>query len=143
MKKEIIQINDKIMINVNDITFKPVFSSGPGGQNINKNATAILLQYNLAQHNFPQWLINKIKMHHIKKISKNNIITIKSKSYKSQIKNKKEALKRLITIFKQSVDLPKKRKTTSIPAKEKIKRLKQKNIQSKKKELRKTPKLYD
>jgi len=143
MKKKIIQINDKIMINVNDITFKPVFSSGPGGQNINKNATAILLQYNLAQHNFPQWLINKIKMHHTKIISKNNIITIKAKSYKSQIKNKKEALKRLITIFKQSVDLPKKRKTTSIPAKEKIKRLKQKNIQSKKKELRKTPKLYD
>ena len=107
-----IHITDSITIFENQIDFKAIRSSGPGGQHVNKVSTAISLKYDVL-----------------------------TQTYRSQARNKDDALTRLIHLFKQSAIRPIKRMKT-IPAKSvNQNRLNLKKLQSKKKILRKPPKL--
>jgi Protein chain release factor B len=135
MKNRIIPISNEIFIDTKKIKFKPILSSGPGGQNINKNSTAVLLQYSLLSKDLPYWFLKKIKIKYRKKISNNNTIFLKVNNSKSQIMNKKEAINRLIEIFKDSSQIKEKRKKTIVPFRTKIHRLNQKKIHSIKKKV--------
>jgi ribosome-associated protein len=73
--------------------------------------------------------------------SKNGVITLKAQSYRSQARNKDDALTRLIQLFKKSAIRPIKRIKTMPPKSVNQNRLTLKKLQSKKKNLRKPPKL--
>jgi ribosome-associated protein len=136
-----IHITDSITIFENQIDFKAIRSSGPGGQHVNKVSTAISLKYDVLTQNYPSWFLAQLKLNAGSHFSKNGIIILKAQSYRSQARNKDDALTRLIHLFKQSAIRPIKRMKT-IPAKSvNQNRLNLKKLQSKKKILRKPPKL--
>ena len=136
-----IHITDTITINDDKIDFKAVRSSGPGGQHVNKVSTAILLKYDVLTQNYPSWFLTQLKLNAGSQFSKNGVIILKAQSYRSQARNKDDALKRLIQLFKQSAVRPIKRMKT-IPSKSvNQNRLTLKKLRSKKKNLRKPPKL--
>ena len=126
------------------IEYQAIRSNGPGGQHINKVSTAIILKYNLNIHNYPKWFLESIKINANKsQLSSKNIITIKSNRFRSQLKNKRDATSRLISLLKRSSKRKNSRKKT-IPTKKSIeKRLMRKKMQSKKKILRKKPNIDD
>ena len=126
------------------IEYQAIRSNGPGGQHINKVSTAIILKYNLNIHNYPKWFLDSIKINANKsQLSSKNIITIKSNRFRSQLKNKRDATSRLISLLKRSSKRKNSRKKT-IPTKKSIeKRLMRKKMQSKKKILRKKPNIDD
>ena len=136
-----IHITDSITINDDQIDFKAVRSSGPGGQHVNKVSTAILLKYDVLTQNYPSWFLTQLKLNAGSQFSKNGIIILKSKSYRSQARNKDDALTRLIHLFKKSAIRPRKRMKTIPPKSVNQNRLTLKKLQSKKKILRKPPKL--
>lgn len=136
-----IHITDSITINDDQIDFKAVRSSGPGGQHVNKVSTAILLKYDVMTQNYPSWFLTQLKLNAGSQFSKNGIIILKAQSYRSQARNKDDALTRLIQLFKKSAIQPKKRKKTIPPKSVNQNRLTLKKLQSKKKILRKPPKL--
>ena len=139
-----IKIGREISIFNEKIKYKAVKSSGPGGQHVNKVSTAIILKYNIYNFKYPAWFIkNLISNISSSQLSKTGELLIKSKKYKSQHKNKKDALNKLIYIFKKSCQRKKIRLFTDIPKKSKEERLKKKLIQSNKKKLRKNPKFDD
>ena len=139
-----IKIGRKISIFNEKIKYKAVRSSGPGGQHVNKVSTAIILKYNIYLFKYPAWFIKNLKSNiSSSQLSKTGDLLIKSKKYKSQHKNKKDALNKLIYIFKKSYKRKKLRLFTDTPKKSKEKRLKKKLIQSTKKKLRKNPKFDD
>ena len=136
-----IRINDNLSISSKEINFKMTKSSGPGGQNINKNSTAVTLEFDI---------LNSISLpKKIKKIlfdtshsylTKTGKIIIKANNYKSQHRNKTEAVSRFITYFNNVLATKKKRIDTK-PTKSSIeKRLNEKRKNSIKKSLRKKPK---
>ena len=133
-----INIDNGIKLFDEKIKFQAIRSNGPGGQHVNKVSTAIILKYNLNVHNYPEWFLKSIKINASNaQLSSNNIITIKSNRFRSQLKNKKDATSRLISLLKRSS----KRKKT-LPTKKSIEtRLLRKKINSKKKNLRKKPDL--
>ena len=136
-----IHITDTITINDDKIDFKAVRSSGPGGQHVNKVSTAILLKYDVLTQNYPSWFLTQLKLNAGSQFSKNGVIILKAQSYRSQARNKDDALTRLIQLFKKSAIQPIKRMKT-IPHKSvNQNRLNLKKLQSKKKNLRKPPKL--
>ncbi len=139
-----IEINKKISLFENKIEFKAIRSNGPGGQHVNKVSTAIILKYDLSIHNYPNWFLQSVKRNASKaQLSSKNVITIKSNKYRSQLKNKKEASNRLISLLKRSSVKKKVRKKT-LPSKKSIEtRLSNKKINSKKKSLRKKPNIDD
>ena len=126
------------------IEYQAIRSNGPGGQHVNKVSTAIILKYNLNVHNYPEWFLKSIKINaNNAQLSNKNIITIKSNRFRSQLKNKREATDRLISLLKRSSKRKKSRKKT-LPTKKSIEtRLLRKKINSKKKILRKKPDFDD
>ena len=66
-----IHITDSITINDDQIDFKAVRSSGPGGQHVNKVSTAILLKYDVLIQNYPPWFLTQLKLNAGSQFSKN------------------------------------------------------------------------
>ena len=139
-----IEIDKGIKLFDKKIEYQAIRSNGPGGQHVNKVSTAIILKYNLNVHNYPEWFLKSIKMNAKNaQLSSKNIITIKSNRFRSQLKNKRDATNRLISLLKISSKRKKVRKRT-IPTKRSIEiRLLRKKINSKKKILRKKPDIND
>ena len=139
-----IDIDNGIRLFDKKIEFQAIRSNGPGGQNVNKVSTAIILKYNLNVHNYPGWFLKSIKIHaNNAQLSSKNIITINSNRFRSQLKNKRDATNRLISLLKISSKRKKSRKKT-LPTKKSIEtRLLRKKINSKKKVLRKKPDIDD
>ena len=138
-----IYICNNIHIDESIIKFKGIRSSKPGGQNVNKVSSGIHLQYDLNGYKYPDWFINNINQIGKKNISAKGILNIKSISYRTQHKNKKEAIRRMVEIFQKSVKKEKKRVKTKTPFKAHQKRILDKKKRSQKKILRKSPQLND
>ena len=132
-----IQINNTIAIFENKIIYKAIRSSGPGGQHVNKVSTAVVLQYDITCHSYPEWFIINLKKNGGNLISKNGVLIIKARSHRSQSINKVDALNRMIYLFKQSAQKPIQRKKTQAPKRVNENRLLNKKKQSQKKQLRK------
>ena len=139
-----INIADGIKLFDKKIEYQAIRSNGPGGQHVNKVSTAIILKYNLNVHNYPEWFLNSIKINAKNaQLSSKNTITIKSNRFRSQLKNKRDATNRLISLLKVSSKRKKVRRRT-IPTKRSIEiRLLRKKINSQKKILRKRPDIND
>ena len=136
-----IKINENILIRRKELKHKSIKSSGPGGQNINKNSSAISLHFDIFNSkSLPFDVKEKLLNRPNKYLTKSGIIIIKVNSYKSQKKNKSEAVSRLITYFNIALAQKKIRIKTS-PKKSSIeKRLNNKRKNSLKKRLREKPK---
>ena len=92
-----IEIDKDIILFDEKIKFQAIRSSGPGGQHVNKVSTAIILKYNIYLFKYPAWFIKNLKSNiSSSQLSKTGELLIKSKKYKSQHKNKKDALNKLI-----------------------------------------------
>jgi len=136
-----IKINDNLSISSKEINFKMTKSSGPGGQNINKNSTAVILEFDILNsislpNKIKQILFNTSHSY----LTKTGRIIIKANNYKSQQRNKTEAVSRFITYF-NNVLMTKKKRIDTKPTKSSIeKRLNEKRKKSLKKSLRKKPK---
>ena len=139
-----IEIDKGIKLFDKKIEYQAIRSNGPGGQHVNKVSTAIILKYNLNVHDYPEWFLKSIKINAKNaQLSSKNIITIKSNRFRSQLKNKRDATNRLISLLKVSSKRKKVRKRT-IPTKRSIElRLLRKKVNSQKKILRKKPDIND
>lgn len=134
-----IHIYKDIYVDDSKIRYQRIRCSGPGGQNVNKVSSGIRLQYDLKNCRYPDWFIKKLKKNGKKYISESEIINIKSISYRTQSRNKKEALKRMVDLFKNSAKLAKRRIKTKPSLKAQKKRMDSKIKRSQKKTLRKNP----
>ena len=139
-----IVINSKIKIFTNEIKFQAIRSGGPGGQHVNKVSTAVILKYDVSVQLYPEWFLNALKKNlSSSQLTNSKVITIKSSKYRSQKRNKEDAINRLTRLFKKSCERVKNRRKTHPPKRSKEKRLLTKRMNGEKKSLRKKPNIYD
>tara|TARA_Y100000996_G_C22188051_1_gene505741 strand:+ start:98 stop:520 length:423 start_codon:yes stop_codon:yes gene_type:complete len=135
-----LKISETISIHDDEIKFKAVKSTGPGGQHVNKVSTGIILKYDISNIDYPKWFITNLKSNNkYKRLLKDGVLTIEASNFRSQYRNKKDAIERLKIIFKKSSIKLKKRRKTSPSLQSNEKRLKNKKKLSQKKSLRKSP----
>ena len=85
----------KISIPESEIKFNAIRASGPGGQHVNKVSTAVQLRFDITNSSLSKVLKNKLLDHPDKRIAKDGTITLKAQRYRSQDRNKQDAIMRL------------------------------------------------
>ncbi len=131
-----------IKIKESELHFSFVRSQGPGGQNVNKVSTAVQLRYNIHESDIPKHIKELFIEKYSNRISKNGDIIIIAQSYRTQNKNKIDAINRLESLF-SDIKIPVKRIATKPSKASKIKRVESKKKRSLVKKSRKKVSLDD
>jgi len=118
-----------------EIEFSFIRSPGPGGQHVNKVATAVQLRFNVLRS---QFLLEptRARLLSLPGITKQGEIMIKASCYRTQERNKQDALNRLYNLLKHASTVPKKRKKTKPSHASQTRRLNSKTLHGKNKSLR-------
>lgn len=137
-----IEVTPEIILNEDELVWEFVRSSGPGGQKVNKVSTAVQLRFDVNRSpSIPEGIKERILEIGGKRVTADGILIINARRYRSQAKNRQDALERLIELFLKAVEIPQPRKATKPSRASKTRRREEKKRQSVKKRLRKKPEL--
>jgi ribosome-associated protein len=134
-----IRITPDISIREAELKLDFVRSSGPGGQNVNKVATAVQLRYDVFRSpSLPVEVRRRLVRIAGKRVSKEGVLIIDARRFRTQERNRQDALERLVQWIRRAAEKPKKRIKTKPSSGSKERRLEGKRRRSETKRLRKT-----
>ena len=116
-----LRISSNVAIADSEIEISAVRAAGPGGQNVNKVASAIHLRFDLHSASLPQAVRQRLLDSGDSRITSEGVIVIKAQRYRTQEKNREDALVRLAELIRKATAVQKRRKPTK-PTKASIRR---------------------
>lgn len=133
-------ITPDIVIDEQELEYFFIHASGPGGQNVNKVATAVQLRFDVARSlSLPGEVRERLLLLAAGQMTRDGVLIIDARQYRSQWRNRRDATQRLINLIRQAAEVPKPRRATHPPRAVKEQRLEAKRQRSETKRLRRPP----
>jgi ribosome-associated protein len=107
-----LRVTDAIVLDEREIDERFVRASGPGGQNVNKVATAVELRFNVAASSLPADVKERLVELAGRRMTAEGVLLIDSRESRTQAQNREAARARLIALLRQAARPPKKRRPT-------------------------------
>ena len=131
-----LEISQNVSIPDNEIEISAIRAQGSGGQNVNKVSSAIHLRFDIKSSSLPDFYKQRLLALRDKRITKDGVIIIKAQKYRTQEKNRDDALERLREIIKNVTAVQKTRRPTKPSRASQKRRMDSKTQRSKIKKLR-------
>ena len=135
----LIPINCHLFLDDSEIEESFVRASGPGGQNVNKVSSAVQLRFDLSgSRSLPQEVRERLARLAGRRLTREGVIVIIAQRYRTQERNRQDALDRLVALIRRAAAPPTPRRPTKPSRAAKERRLQAKAKRSAIKELRRT-----
>lgn len=131
-----IRITHAISIDESLLSERFTHASGPGGQNVNKVASAVILRFDAKQAALPFEVHARLEALAGSRLTKDGAIIIRASQYRDQQRNREDARERLIALLREAAAIPKKRRPTKPTRASKERRLENKKVHSRLKRMR-------
>jgi len=118
-----IRITDDIAIDDREISERFVRASGPGGQNVNKVATAVELRFDVRGSSLPPDMKQRLIALAGQRLTTDGVLLIDSREHRTQGQNREAALLRFVELLQRAARRPKTRRPTRPKAGAREKRL--------------------
>ena len=107
-----LRINDMVAVDENELQERFVRASGPGGQNVNKVATAVELRFNVAASSLPDDMKQRLVALAGRRLTADGVLLIDSREHRTQVQNREAARARLVALLQHAARRPRKRRPT-------------------------------
>jgi ribosome-associated protein len=135
-----IRITDTIAIDEREIEESFVRASGPGGQNVNKLATAVQLRFDVRQSpSLPEGVRERLQKLAGRRLTQDGVLLINAQRYRTQERNRQDALDRLTALIERAAQPPTPRRATRPSLAARRRRLESKKLRGMTKRLRSGP----
>ena len=119
-----LRITSGLAIAEAELQFDFVTSSGPGGQNVNKVASAVQLRFDLRQsRSLPEPVRMRLARLAGRRLSQDGVLVITAQRFRSQERNRQDALDRLVALIRRAAEPPRPRRPTRPSAASRERRL--------------------
>jgi len=135
-----IRITPSITIYEREIEEEFIRSSGPGGQNVNKVATAVKLRFDVVHSpSLPEDVRSRLIRLAGGRITEDGVMVLDARRFRSQDRNRKDARDRLAGLIRKAAERPQIRRKTHPSSASRVRLLEEKHRRAQIKRIRRTP----